>query len=110
MMYYEDGSFSTQRNKEVEMLKAIAAAAGIAGAFVSVSAQSQGIQLQMSDNDLSQYCFWNGRMFSIGSFFCVEKNKMLLCNVSNKDNEARGDRAAWATADHGACSKSDIPK
>jgi hypothetical protein len=92
------------------MLKAIMAAAGISGFFLSSPVQSQGIQLQMSDNDLSQYCFWNGRMFSIGSFFCVEKNKMLLCNVSNKDNDARGDRASWATADRGACSKSDIPK
>jgi hypothetical protein len=92
------------------MIKAIAAAAGIAGILVSPPVQSQGIQLQMSDNDLSQYCFWNGRIFSTGSFFCVEKNKMLQCNVSNKDSEARGDRASWTMADHGACSKSDIPK
>jgi hypothetical protein len=92
------------------MIKAIAAAAGIAGILVSPPVQSQGIQLQMSDNDISQYCFWNGRMFSTGSFFCVEKNKVLLCSVSNKDNEARADRASWAIADRGACSKADIPK
>jgi hypothetical protein len=54
------------------MVKAIAAAAGVAGVLVSLPVQSQGIQLQMSDNDLSQYCFWNGRIFSLGSFFCVE--------------------------------------
>jgi hypothetical protein len=104
------GSFSTRRNKEVEMVKTIVAAVAIAGALVSSPVKAQGIQLQMSDNDLSQYCFWNGRMFSIGSFFCVEKNKMLLCNLSNKDNDARGDKASWATVDRSACSKSDIPK
>ncbi len=92
------------------MLKAIAAAAAIAGVLASSSVQSQGIQLQMSDNDLSQYCFWNGRMFSIGSFFCVEKNKMLLCNVTGKDTGPRGERASWATTDRTACTKADIPK
>jgi hypothetical protein len=92
------------------MLRAITAAAGIAGIFLSSPVQSQGVQLQMSDNDLSQYCFWNGRMFSLGSFFCVEKNKMLLCNVSNKNNDARGDRASWTMTDRGACTKADIPK
>ena len=91
------------------MVKTIAAAAGIAGVLVSLPVQAQGIQLQMSDNDLSQYCFWNGRIFSLGSFFCVEKNRMLLCNVSN-NKEAREDRAAWSTVDRSTCSKSDIPK
>jgi len=91
------------------MVKAIAAAAGVAGVLVSLPVQSQGIQLQMSDNDLSQYCFWNGRIFSLGSFFCVEKNRMLLCNVSN-NKEAREDRASWSTVDRNSCSKSDIPK
>ena len=93
-----------------QMVKSIAAAAGIAGVLVSSPVQSQGVQLQMSDNDLSQYCFWNGRIFSTGSFFCVEKNRMLLCNLSNKENDARGERASWSTVDRGTCSKSDIPK
>ena len=91
------------------MLKTIAVAAGIAGVLVSLPVQAQGIQLQMSDNDLSQYCFWNGRLFSLGSFFCVEKNRMLLCNASN-NKEAREDRASWSTVDRNTCSKSDIPK
>jgi hypothetical protein len=88
------------------MTKVIAAAAGIAGVLASVPAQAQGVQLQMSDNNLSQFCFWNGRIFSIGSFFCVEKNKMLQCNVSSKD----GERTSWVMLDHGGCSKSDVPK
>jgi hypothetical protein len=92
------------------VLKRIASAAGIAGILVSSQAQSQGVQLQMSDNDLSQYCFWNGRIFSIGSFFCVEKNKMLLCNVTSKDTGPRGERASWVTTDRTACTKADVPK
>ena len=88
------------------MVKVIAATAGIAGVLASMPAQSQGVQLQMSDNNLSQFCFWNGRIFSIGSFFCVEKNKMLQCNTSSKD----GERASWTIQDRGACSKSDVPK
>ena len=43
-------------------------------------------------------------------FFCVEKNKMLLCNVTGKDTGPRGDRASWATTDRTACTKADIPK
>jgi hypothetical protein len=88
------------------MFKLFAAAAGIAGFVASVPAQSQGIQLQMSDNNLSRFCFWNSRIFSIGSFFCVEKNKMLQCNTT-KDKE---ERATWEILDRGACTKSDIPK
>ena len=88
------------------MVKVIAAAAGIVGVLASVPAQTQGVQLQMSDNNLSQFCFWNGRIFSIGSFFCVEKNKMLQCNVSSKDGES----TSWVMLDHGGCSKSDVPK
>jgi uncharacterized membrane protein len=88
------------------MIKLFAAAAGIAGIVASVPAQSQGVQLQMSDNNLSQFCFWNSKIFSIGSFFCVEKNKMLQCNASSKDAE----RASWEMLDHGACTKADVPK
>ena len=88
------------------MFKVFAAAAGIAGTLIPGPAQPQGIQLQMSDNNLSQFCFWNGRIFSVGSFFCVEKNKMLQCNAPSKEVE----RASWAMLDHGACSKADVPK
>jgi hypothetical protein len=45
------------------MLKTIAVAAGIAGVLVSLPVQAQGIQLQMPDNDLSQYCFGTGESF-----------------------------------------------
>jgi hypothetical protein len=92
------------------MVNAIAAEVGIAGVLVSMPAQSQGVQLQMSDNNLSQFCFWNGRIFSIGSFFCVGKNKMLQCNAASTDKNVIGERASWAMLDHGACSKADIPK
>jgi hypothetical protein len=72
----------------------VAVVAGIAAVLASSPLHSQGVQLQMSDNDISQYCFWNGRMFSTGSFFCVGKNKMLVCNVSAKEHDPRGERAS----------------
>ena len=46
------------------MLKTIAVAAGIAGALVSLPVQAQGIQLQMSDNDLyHNIAFGTGESF-----------------------------------------------
>ena len=95
------------------MAKAIAIAAGLAGLLFSLPAQSQGVQLNMTDSDLEQYCFFNGRLFSIGAFFCIEKGKMLRCEVFNKEKDKDrnvGEKAWWATMDRSACSKSDQPR
>jgi hypothetical protein len=96
------------------MAKAIAiAAAGLVGLLYSLPAQPQGVQLNMTDSDLQQYCFFNGRLFSIGAFFCIGKGKMLQCQVFNKEKDKDlnvGDKAWWATMDRSQCSKSDQPR
>src|SRR6266446_7681606 len=100
-------------NKGGEMTKAIAIAAGLAGLLFSLPAQPQGVQLNMTDSDLEQYCFFNGRLFSVGAFFCIEKGKMLQCQVFNKEKDKDrnvGEKAWWATMDRSACSKSDQPR
>jgi hypothetical protein len=84
-------------------------AAGVGGVLLSVPAHTQGVQLQMSDNNLSRFCFWNSRIFSVGSFFCVEKNKMLQCNIG-APGDKQEDRAIWEMRDHTACAKADVPK
>ena len=69
------------------MAKTIAIAAGLAGLLFSLPAQPQGVQLNMTDSDLEQYCFFNGRLFSVGAFFCIGKGKMLQCQVFNKEKD-----------------------
>src|SRR3954447_12154285 len=96
--------------QEVTMLKPAAAALALAMLALSSPAQAQGTHLSMPDSDLTQYCFWNGRLFSIGAWFCSEKGKMLRCDPYNKDVAHIGDRAWWVTLDRSGCSKADQPK
>jgi hypothetical protein len=90
------------------MLRTFVAAAVLATLALATSAQAQ--QLSIPDSDLTQYCFWNGRLFSIGAWFCSEKGKMLRCQPFTKDVENIGDRAWWVTLDRSGCSKADQPK
>ncbi len=86
-------------------MRIVSAALLVAGILATVTASAQEPPLPGVNVDgVGHYCFFNSRVYSLGSRICSPSTNVLLVCVSAKEvKDAGSDRARWEVGREASC-------